>query len=83
MADVRIEASYREGNTVTPYYDPLLAKVIGKGGTREAAIARTLIALRAIEVKGVKTNATLLCRILESARFIEAKLDTAFLGDLL
>ncbi len=83
MAGVRIEASYREGNTVTPYYDPLLAKVIGKGATREAAIGRTLIALRAMEVKGVKTNATLLCRILESARFIEAKLDTAFLGDLL
>ena len=83
MVSVRIEASYREGNTVTPYYDPLLAKVIGKGATREAAIARALIALRAIEVKGVKTNAQLLCRILESARFIEAKLDTDFLSDLL
>ena len=83
MDSVRFEASYREGDTVTPYYDPLLAKVIGKGATREAAIARTLIALRAMEVKGVKTNAPLLCRILESARFIEAKLDTAFIGDLL
>ena len=83
MAGVRIEASYREGNTVSPYYDPMLAKVIGKGATREAAIGRTLIALRAMEVKGVKTNATLLCRILESARILEAKLDTAFLGDLL
>ncbi|MFP6796282.1 MAG: biotin carboxylase N-terminal domain-containing protein [Pseudomonadales bacterium] len=83
MADVRVEASYREGDNVTPYYDPLLATVIGKGATREAAIGRTLIALRAIAVKGVKTNAPLLCRILESARFIEAVLDTAFLNDLL
>ena len=83
MEGVRIEACYREGNTVTPYYDPLLAKVIGKGATRETAIGRTLIALRAMEVNGVKTNAPLLCRILESARFIEANLDTAFVGDLL
>ena len=83
MEGVRIEACYREGNTVTPYYDPLLAKVIGKGATRETAIGRTLIALRAMEVNGVKTNAPLLCRILESTRFIEANLDTAFVGDLL
>ena len=83
MEGVRIEACYREGNTVTPYYDPLLAKVIGRGTSRETAIGRTLIALRAMEVSGVKTNAPLLCRILESTRFIEANLDTAFVGDLL
>ena len=56
LTGVRTEVAYREGQTVTPYYDPLLAKVIGVGTTREQAIGRTLVALKAFDIRGVETN---------------------------
>ena len=52
LEGVRVETGYREGQTVTPYYDPLLAKVIGWGVTREQAIGRVLVGLRAFAVQG-------------------------------
>ena len=83
MTGVRIDAGYAEGCTVTPYYDPLLAKVIGWGTTREQAIGRTLIALKAFEVDGIQTNAPLLRRVLGSEPFIMGRVHTALLDDLI
>ena len=83
MTGVRTEVAYREGQTVTPYYDPLLAKVIGVGGTREQAIGRTLVALKAFEIRGVETNRAMLRDVLASEAFIAARLHTRFLDDLL
>ena len=67
---------------VTPYYDPLLAKVIGWGGTREQAIGRTLVGLRGMTVIGVKTNIPLLMRVLESEAFLAGRIHTGFLYGL-
>ena len=83
MTGVRTEVAYREGQTVTPYYDPLLAKVIGTGATREQAIGRTLVALKAFEVRGVETNRDALRDVLASEPFIAGRLHTRFLDDLL
>ena len=83
MTGVRIEVAYREGQTVTPYYDPLLAKVIGVGTTREQAIGRTLVALKAFEIRGVETNRETLRDVLASEAFIAGRLHTRFLDDLL
>lgn len=83
MTGVRTEVAYREGQTVTPYYDPLLAKVIGTGTTREQAIGRTLVALKAFEIRGVETNREALQAILSSEPFIAGRLHTRFLDDLL
>ena len=82
MTGVRTEVAYREGQTVTPYYDPLLAKVIGVGSTREQAIGRTLVALKAFEIRGVETNRALLRDVLASEAFIAGRLHTRFLDDL-
>ena len=82
MTGVRTEVAYREGQTVTPYYDPLLAKVIGVGSTREQAIGRTLIALKAFEIRGVETNRAMLRDVLASEAFIAGRLHTRFLDDL-
>jgi acetyl/propionyl-CoA carboxylase alpha subunit len=55
-ADVRIDSGFREGDEVTIFYDPMIAKVICHGATRDAAIQRTLATLRSIEIDGPATN---------------------------
>ena len=83
MEGVRIESTYAEGNVVSPYYDPLLAKVIGVGETREQAIARTTIALKAFNVEGVNTNSQLLQTALGIEAFILGGMHTELVADLL
>ena len=83
MTGVRIDSGYAEGQWVTPYFDPLLAKVIGTGTTREQAIGRTLLAVKAFDIRGVATNRALLERTLASEPFIAGRLHTGLLGDLL
>ncbi len=78
MYGVRVETGYREGQIVTPYYDPLLAKVIGWGATREQAIGRTLVGLKGFTINGVKTNITLLMGVLESEAFLAGRIHTGF-----
>lgn len=79
MHDVRIETGYQEGQTVTPYYDALLAKVIARGHTRELAIGRLLVALQGFEIRGVATNQALLSSVLRSQSFLQGEIDTEFL----
>ncbi len=83
MFGVRVETGYQEGQLVTPYYDALLAKVIGVGDTREQAIGRVLVGLKGFVVKGVNTNNALLQRVLEDDEFIAGTLDTGFIDRLL
>ena len=82
MFGVRIETGYQRGQAITPYYDPLLAKVIAKGNTREQAIGRLSVALRAFDVSGVKTNAALLQKVLNSDEFLKGNIDTGLLDRL-
>ena len=82
MFGVRIETGYKKGQVITPYYDPLLAKVIAKGNTREQAIGRLSVALRAFDVSGVKTNAALLQKVLNSDEFLKGNIDTGLLDRL-
>jgi acetyl-CoA carboxylase, biotin carboxylase subunit len=76
---VRLDAGYAEGNTVTPHYDPLIAKLIISGDTRAATIARAKEALANLRIEGIKQNVPLHLRILESEAFIEGRIDTKFL----
>ena len=80
---VRIETGYQEGQVVSPYYDPLLAKIIARGTTREQAIGRLVVALRAFTVRGVSTNAQLLLNILQDERFVQGLLDTGMVARIL
>ena len=80
---VRIETGYREGQVVTPYYDPLLAKIIARGATREQAIGRLAVALRAFTVRGVSTNAQLLLNILQDDLFVQGQVDTGMVARIL
>ena len=83
LTGVRVEAGYAEGQSVTPYYDPLLAKVIGTGPTRELAIGRTLIGVKAFDIRGVATNRDLLQAILQHPDFLAGKVHTGWLEALL
>jgi acetyl-CoA carboxylase biotin carboxylase subunit len=72
-----------EGWTVPIEYDPLLAKIIGYGETREEATNRLLRALYEYFVGGIKTNISLFRRILKHPEFRAGNLDTGFLDRLL
>jgi len=79
---VRIDAGYRAGDTVTPYYDSLLAKVIAFADTREQAISRMRGALERFFVEGVKTNIPTHLKVLGSDAFARGEFDTHFLERL-
>jgi acetyl-CoA carboxylase biotin carboxylase subunit len=72
-----------EGWTVPIDYDPLLAKLVGYGETRDDAINRLRRALYEYFVGGIKTNISLFRRILHDPDFCAGKLDTGFLDRLL
>jgi len=80
---IRIETGYREGNTVTPHYDPMIAKVIAKGRDRADAIARLDGALARLRVEGVRTNIPLLRAVLASPAFLDGDVHTGLIGDVL
>ncbi|MGF6776916.1 acetyl/propionyl/methylcrotonyl-CoA carboxylase subunit alpha [Paraburkholderia sp. GAS334] len=78
-APVRIDSGVREGDTITPFYDPMIAKLIVHGATRDEALARMNRALRECEVVGPHTNVEFLQRIVTSEPFSSADLDTGLI----
>jgi 3-methylcrotonyl-CoA carboxylase alpha subunit len=76
---VRLDTGVREGDAVTPFYDPMIAKLIAHGATREEAATKLARSLEAFRIAGLKTNAALLHRVVSSAPFRQADLDTRFL----
>jgi len=80
---IRRDSGMYEGWTVPIEYDPLLAKLVGYGETRDQAIRRLERALFEYFVGGIKTNISLFRRILKDPDFRAGKLDTGFLDRLL
>jgi 3-methylcrotonyl-CoA carboxylase alpha subunit len=78
-ADVRIDTGVREGDEITPYYDPMIAKLIVHGSTRAEAIARMRTALAQYHVAGVRTNVEFLGRLMSAPAFVDGRLDTALI----
>ncbi|WP_223636383.1 acetyl/propionyl/methylcrotonyl-CoA carboxylase subunit alpha [Corallococcus sp. EGB] len=76
---VRLDSGYAEGDVVTPNYDPMIAKLIISGATRDEAIARAVKALESFRIEGIKTNIPLHLRILKDPAFSAGELDTHFL----
>ncbi len=77
--ELRIDTGVREGDEITPYYDPMIAKLVAHGGTRDQAIARLRAALAQYQVVGVHTNVEFLHRLTSTASFTSAHLDTALI----
>jgi len=79
MPGIRIDAGVTEGSDISVHYDPLLAKLIASGESREAARTRALAALRHYPILGIRTNIALLVELLEHPRFVAGDIDTGFL----
>ncbi|MES9968563.1 MAG: acetyl/propionyl/methylcrotonyl-CoA carboxylase subunit alpha [Candidatus Thiodiazotropha sp.] len=76
---VRVDTGVIEGDAVTVYYDPMIAKLIVWDDTREAAINRMVQALDDYRIAGLKTNTWLLRRVVDSSSFRNQELDTGFI----
>jgi acetyl-CoA carboxylase biotin carboxylase subunit len=81
-AGVRVDAGYAAGNTVTPHYDPLLAKLIVHGADREEALARARDAVGSFQVTGPKTNLPFHAELLSSPDFVSGDYDTSVVNRL-
>ena len=79
-ADVRIDGWIETGSDVTPFYDPMLAKIIVRGADRPAAIAALRQALAATTVAGIETNLGYLKAIADSDMFADGAVATSVLG---
>ncbi len=76
LADLRLDSGVVAGKAISPYYDPMIAKLIAFGDERDQALGRLTAGLAALEVEGVTTNASFLNRLLRSEAFAGAELDT-------
>jgi 3-methylcrotonyl-CoA carboxylase alpha subunit len=76
---VRIDDGVREGDSISPFYDSMVAKLIVHGDTREQALARLDEALSHTRIVGLTTNVQFLRHIIRTDSFATAKLDTALI----
>jgi 3-methylcrotonyl-CoA carboxylase alpha subunit len=76
---VRVDGGVRDGDDISPYYDPMIAKLIVWGATREQALVRMEQALAETQIVGVHTNVNFLSRLIADESFARADLDTGLI----
>jgi acetyl-CoA carboxylase biotin carboxylase subunit len=79
---IRVDAGYEAGNKVTPFYDPLLAKLCVHGRTRDEALGRARAAVAAFRLAGPKTNLPFHADLLASEAFVSGDYDTSVVAGL-
>ena len=79
---VRVDAGYTAGNTVTPFYDPLLAKLCLHGASRAQALERARAAVASFRIAGPKTNLPFHAELLDSSEFASGLYDTSVVARL-
>src|SRR5580704_8215105 len=79
---IRVDAGYQAGNTVTPFYDPLLAKLCVCAKDRPGVLERAREAVAAFTVKGPKTNLAFHAELLTSPQFVSGDYDTSLVSRL-
>ena len=78
-AHVRVDTGVRQGDTVTPFYDPMIAKVIVHDRDRTSALRRMAALMGETEVVGVTTNSVLLKALCSHPAFVGGEVDTGFI----
>jgi len=78
-APVRVDSGVREGDAITPFYDPMIAKLVTWGEDRAMALGRMRAALAEFEIVGLATNVSFLARTVASKAFSRADLDTGLI----
>jgi 3-methylcrotonyl-CoA carboxylase alpha subunit len=76
---VRVDAGVEQGGEITPWYDPMIAKLVVHGDDRAEALERLRAALAEVEIAGVTTNVEFLRRVAASRAFSNAELDTGLI----
>mmetsp|Transcript_19958 Transcript_19958/g.42288 ORF Transcript_19958/g.42288 Transcript_19958/m.42288 type:complete len:689 (+) Transcript_19958:175-2241(+) len=76
---VRVDSGVREGDTVTDYYDPMIAKMITRGEDRGAAIAEMQKALGELQIADLPNNVSFLQTIMKHDKFLEGDIETNFI----
>lgn len=79
---IRVDTGYAEGRDVTPHYDPMIAKVIVRAVTREAAIDKLVEALGGFDIQGLKHNIPAVINILRSEPFRSGRVHTGIIGEV-
>lgn len=80
---IRVDTGYAEGRDVTPHYDPMIAKVIVRAATREAAIDKLIEALGGFDIQGLKHNIPAVINILRSEQFRAGRVHTGIIGEVM
>ncbi len=78
-AQARVDAGVRQGDAIQPFYDPLIAKIITHGPTREAALTKLAAALEACQIAGTVTNVPFLLALAKHADFQQGDVDTGLI----
>ncbi|MDF2682791.1 MAG: acetyl-CoA carboxylase biotin carboxylase subunit [Brevibacillus sp.] len=81
MEHVRVDDGVQSGTQVTPFYDPMIAKVIVSGTTRAEAVERARVAMQNFQITGIKTNIPFLLEVLSDERFCEGIYTTWFVQE--
>ncbi len=76
---IRNDSSIYSGSEITPFYDPMISKLIAWGETREVAMNKMIAALKEYVVLGVKTNIGFLIRVMANEEFQKGAIDTGFI----
>ncbi len=77
--DIRVDSGVEQGDEITSFYDPMIAKLIAYAPDRETALARLSASCERVEIWPVKSNANLLAKIASDPDFIAGAVDTGFL----
>ena len=77
--DIRVDAGVRCGDEITPFYDPMIAKVIAHGKTRAEALGKLAGALGRTEIAGTVTNTAFLAKLCRDPDFVAGRLDTGLI----
>ena len=78
---IRVDTGVYEGSEISVYYDPMIAKLVAYGGTREEATQRIGKALDAFHIRGLSHNVAFLAALLAKRRFAEGRLSTNFIAE--
>jgi acetyl-CoA carboxylase, biotin carboxylase subunit len=82
VSSVRVDSGYEEGGTVTPFYDPMIAKVIVSGRDRNDCLLRAKEYIELVEIEGIKTNIPLLKEMLNYSAFVQGTYTTQVVQQL-
>lgn len=80
IENVRIDAGYESGNQVTPFYDPMIAKIIVSDSNRAECLQTAANFFKTIQINGLKTNVPLFQQLLEEEGFVKGEYTTSFLS---